>query len=552
MESQCAEEQRRQGSSVCRGTEPLGSLARWIARTAVVLAVLVCGSLALTDSAVAGGGGPNSLKTVPVPLPGDLGNFIRDFQAATRLGKALFWDVQVGGDGQVACATCHYNAGVDARTNNGTVHAGPNGVIDISLPLTRDDFPLHNDDRIGSQGVRPRTFNGLVFGSAGDNCTGPTSGPRQVTGRNTPPMIDAIFHIHNFWDGRAKREFNGVTPAGQVDPRPMIWVNDPDKGLVQESVIIQPASAASQEVGPPNNGVEMSCDLRSFPQLGRKMINNGLTPLGAQKVAADDSVLGPLSNYPANGLNTTYKALIDAAFQPEFTSDATLPDGSGFTQKEANFSLFWGLSIMMYDSTLVANDTKFDKAREGLTTLTSQEQQGLNLFNDKARCKSCHGGPEFTSASIMNGSNGDAFVNTGVRPVADDGGVQPDIQGEFKSSHLRNISLTGPYFHNGGYLTLKQVVNFYNRGGDFPGPFTDSNIRPLGLTSSEEDAIVAFMLTLTDNRVECEKKPFDHPSIVIPEGPSITQVGQGGRSSSSCLKPFLLDGSSSFHFKMAP
>jgi len=538
----------------------------WTVGTAVVVAVLVSGGLlsdraeaksssssATSSSSGGGGGGPASLKTVATPLPGDLGNFVKSQSAAIRLGKALFWDVQVGGDGQVACATCHYSAGVDARTNDGTVHPGANGVVDVALPLTRNDFPFMNDDKVGSQGVRSRVFNNLIFGSAADDCTGPTSGPRQATGRNTPPMINAIFNIHNFWDGRAKREFNGVDPFGQDSPDdPMIWVNDPDNGLVQESIILQPASAASQEVGPPNNGVEMSCAGRTFAQLGRKMINNGLKPLGAQKVATDDSVLGSLSKYPSNGINATYKKMIEDAFQPEFTSDNLLPDGSGFTQKEANFSLYWGLSVMLYDSTLVANDTKFDKSREGSTSLSSQEQAGLNLFMDKARCAACHGGPEFTSASIQNGSNGNAFANTGVRPVQEDGGQQPESQGKFKSSHLRTIALTGPYFHNGGYLTLRQVVNFYNRGGDFPGDFTNSQVRPLGLTSGDEEALVAFLLTLTDNRVECEKKPFDHPSIVIPNGPSITQVGQGGRSSSSCVKPFLWDGSSNFHFKLAP
>src|SRR5262245_56497535 len=111
MELRSLEEQRRQGSGVRIGKEPLG---RWtagaIVRTVVVLAVLVCGSVGRIGAAAAdsgsgssgsggsgsGGGGPNSLKTVPVPLPGDLGNYIQDFQAATRLGKALFWDVQVG------------------------------------------------------------------------------------------------------------------------------------------------------------------------------------------------------------------------------------------------------------------------------------------------------------------------------------------------------------------------------------------------------------------------------------------------------------------------
>ena len=59
-----------------------------------------------------------SLKTVPVPQPLDLGNYISNQFAAEQLGKALFWDMQVGSDGVQACATCHFHAGADSRTRN--------------------------------------------------------------------------------------------------------------------------------------------------------------------------------------------------------------------------------------------------------------------------------------------------------------------------------------------------------------------------------------------------------------------------------------------------
>ncbi|MEY2806589.1 MAG: hypothetical protein RIR65_1006, partial [Planctomycetota bacterium] len=57
------------------------------------------------------------LSTLPIPLPADLmTKYVRDFDAAVRLGKAFFWDVQAGSDGATACASCHWNAGADART----------------------------------------------------------------------------------------------------------------------------------------------------------------------------------------------------------------------------------------------------------------------------------------------------------------------------------------------------------------------------------------------------------------------------------------------------
>ncbi|MHC4833802.1 MAG: cytochrome c peroxidase, partial [Planctomycetota bacterium] len=72
---------------------------------------------------------PPALDSVWVPEPTQIDTFVRDEDWAVALGKALFWDVQVGSDGQTACATCHGLAGVDPRTVN-TVHPGFNGTFD--------------------------------------------------------------------------------------------------------------------------------------------------------------------------------------------------------------------------------------------------------------------------------------------------------------------------------------------------------------------------------------------------------------------------------------
>ena len=59
-----------------------------------------------------------SLKDVPVPEPANLSDFVKDKTAAIALGKALFWDMQVGSDSVQACASCHSKAGADSRTKN--------------------------------------------------------------------------------------------------------------------------------------------------------------------------------------------------------------------------------------------------------------------------------------------------------------------------------------------------------------------------------------------------------------------------------------------------
>lgn len=93
-----------------------------------------------------------------------------------------------------------------------------------------------------------------------------------------------------------------------------------------------------------------------------------------------------------------------------------------------------------------------------------------------------------------------------------------NILAAFKAPQLRNVELTGPYFHNGGQLTLMQVVDFYNRGGDFDNAQVDENIHSLGLAQQDKEDLVSFLLALTDERVAFERAPFDHPSLCVANG----------------------------------
>jgi hypothetical protein len=124
-------------------------------------------------------------------------------------------------------------------------------------------------------------------------------------------------------------------------------------------------------------------------------------------------------------------------------------------------------------------------------------------------------------------ANGDATIGG---PGVAEQGTWPFVNrvnrfGAFKAPQLREVELTGPYFHNGGKLTIRQVVDFYVRGGDFP--VTNSHHRDFNITNlnagitenlSEADkvALVDFMLELTDNRVAIEAGPFDHPQLILP------------------------------------
>lgn len=101
-------------------------------------------------------------------------------------------------------------------------------------------------------------------------------------------------------------------------------------------------------------------------------------------------------------------------------------------------------------------------------------------------------------------------------------GERTSTKGAFKVPNLRNLALTAPYFHNGGQATIRQVVEFYNRGGDFRernAQFVDFEIGKIGLTNEEIEDLVAFLTrALTDQRVVLQSAPFDHPQLLVPNG----------------------------------
>jgi hypothetical protein len=131
------------------------------------------------------------------------------------------------------------------------------------------------------------------------------------------------------------------------------------------------------------------------------------------------------------------------------------------------------------------------------------------------------------------------------------------VKGAFKVPSLRNVELTGPYMHNGSLLTLEQVVDFYFRGGNFKNTAHFATlVFPQPITAEEKADLVAFLKSLTDERVRWERAPFDHPQIRIPQGHSanadpknpnqaadlfltIPAVGKNGRNSTlGPLMPF--------------
>jgi cytochrome c peroxidase len=197
-----------------------------------------------------------------------------------------------------------------------------------------------------------------------------------------------------------------------------------------------------------------------------------------------------------------------------------------------------GRAIASFERTLIFLDAPFDRfvAGDG-QALSPAAQRGLELFNGKARCVSCH---------MINSSNplgtDNLFHNIGVSArkqnfealagqalqVLKDGSnteeldklaVETDMSelgrflvtkkrediGAFKTEQLRNVGLTAPYMHDGSLRTLWDVMDHYNKGGE-TNAYLDGGIEPLNLSESEINDVVAFLFSLTDRRFTAQNE----------------------------------------------
>lgn len=191
-----------------------------------------------------------------------------------------------------------------------------------------------------------------------------------------------------------------------------------------------------------------------------------------------------------------------------------------------------GLAIATYEETLLLANSRFDRWRYGgeADALSPQERLGFELFTGKAGCAACHligkDSALFTDgkfhdtglgyAKTMGLSDSDfevrlaagSFtrrsqedVRTISSPSVNDLGrfevtQDPDDRWAFKTPSLRNVALTAPYMHDGSIKSLPDVIDYYDRGGDY-SPNKSSLIIPLHLNDAEKRALLDFLGSLT-------------------------------------------------------
>ena len=189
-------------------------------------------------------------------------------------------------------------------------------------------------------------------------------------------------------------------------------------------------------------------------------------------------------------------------------------------------------AIASYERTLVSFDSPFDRFIAGdKSAIDDPAKRGWELFNTKARCNKCHALTD-TKRDVTNFIDND-FHNIGIGIIRHDvvalarqakklldsadtaavdrAAIQTDMSAlgrflitkketdtaSFKTPNLRNVLVTGPYFHDGSQETLWDVMDHYNKGDGLKNPWLDEDIQPLALTEQDIDDLVAFLASLT-------------------------------------------------------
>jgi cytochrome c peroxidase len=189
-------------------------------------------------------------------------------------------------------------------------------------------------------------------------------------------------------------------------------------------------------------------------------------------------------------------------------------------------------AIASYERTQLSFDSPFDHFIAGdNNAIDASAKRGWELFNTQARCNKCHALTDsqrdvtvFTDNDFHNIGIGiirhnvvalarqaEQLIKSGDTAAIDRAAIQTDMSAlgrflitkkekdiaSFKTPDIRNVLVTGPYFHDGSQETLWDVIDHYNKGDGLQNPYLDEDIQPLALTETDIDDLVAFMASLT-------------------------------------------------------
>lgn len=219
--------------------------------------------------------------------------------------------------------------------------------------------------------------------------------------------------------------------------------------------------------------------------------------------------------YNQDEFNTDYQKIVqklngNKEYKKEFKK--VFKDGKINKQ---NFSK----ALSSFVASLYSFESDFDRFMRNEKEISEDAKKGYNLFMGKANCATCHFAPHFSglvppffneNESEVLGVTKKPISNLPIELDGDRGRINSNVKKEnswiyensFKTMTVRNIALTKPYFHNGAFNTLEEVIDFYNEGGGeglgLPMKNQTLPADKLNLTEIEKKQLISFLNTLTD------------------------------------------------------
>ena len=153
-------------------------------------------------------------------------------------------------------------------------------------------------------------------------------------------------------------------------------------------------------------------------------------------------------------------------------------------------------AIASYERTLISGNSRFDKfyySGDSLA-LTDNEKRGMDLFYNQLYCADCHSGFNFSNGEIVNNGLYKEYQDIGKMRLT----LNEKDNGLFKVPTLRNISVTGPYMHDGSLSSLEEVIDHYAKGGEGHDNQHPS-IVSFEINEEEKEDLMSFLFCLTDS-----------------------------------------------------
>lgn len=357
---------------------------------------------------------------------------------AAILGKNLFFDLRLSSDNKASCATCH------------------NPQQGWSTP----------DPRITLRGV--------------------------TLTRHTPSLWNTGHQRWQFWDGRADSLWLQALESMENEAEMR-----GDRVTAVRLILSDPALLATYRLVFGELPAELS--LATLPLRAKPR------PINEPLVAAEDSVYRAWTQLPATVRQSVNQVAINlmkaiAAFEMTIESPAT------------RFDQF--VDQLITDQGHITPDNNF---------ISAEEQQGLKLFVGKAQCIQCHFGFNLSDGEFhrifFENKTTDMGRASGIvqvlknpfnssSPYADHHSSEPNrmqllnavstvpFRAAFKTPTLRNLTTSAPYMHDGRFSTLEAVIKHYNEIQP-RGHHAEEVLKPLGLTTQEQQYLVKFLQTLS-------------------------------------------------------